>query len=108
MDAVAEEYAFCINYKVLILSAFLIAIVRIQNSLEGLADCEVVLEILVGEDVAAAFGSFAKIIDVFFLLQRQIFPIRDLITHHFQVGELVDEILELFILSFLFAWCTSS
>ena len=101
MDAVAEEHAFCVDHKVLIISAFLIAIVRIEDSLESLTDGEVVLEILVSEDIAAAFCSFTQIINVLFLLQRQLVPTRNLITHNFQVGEFVNKILEFTILSFL-------
>ena len=107
MDAIAEEYALCINHKILIIIAFLITFVRIQDSLKSLTNRQVILKILISEDVTTTFCSLTKIVNILFLLQRKIFPFRNLITHHFKVGKLVDEILEFSILSFLIAWSTS-
>ena len=94
MDAVAEEHTLGIDHEVLEISAFAVAIVGVQHRLNGLANRQVVLEVLVGEDVATAFGRLAKVVDVTFLLQRQLVPFGHLIAHDSQVGELVHQILE--------------
>ena len=58
MDAVAEEYAFCVSHEVFEFFSLAVSIVRIKDSLVSLAHCEVVLEVLVSEDVTSAFSSF--------------------------------------------------
>ena len=96
MDAVAEEHTLGIDHEVLEVGTLAVALIRVQHGLDGLADHQVVLEVLVGKDVATAFGRLTEIIDVALLLQRQLVPFRDLVTHDPQVGELVHQVLELF------------
>ena len=103
MDAIAEEHALGIDHEVLEVLALAVALIRVQHGLDGLAYLQVVLEVLVGKDVTATFRGFAQIIDVAFLLQRQLIPIRNLIAHNPQVGELIHQVLEfLFLRSRLF------
>ena len=94
MDAVAEENTLSIDHEVLEVLAFTVALIGVQHSLDGLTDHQVVLEVLVGEDVATTLGRFAEIVDVTLLLQRQLVPFGDLVTHDPQVGELIHQILK--------------
>ena len=105
MDAIAEKHTFGVNHEVLEIGTFAITLIGIQHGLDGLADAEVVLEVLVGENVATAFGSFAQIIEVSFLLHGKLIPVRDLVAHDAQVGELIyqeGKFLGLFVLCWLF------
>ena len=96
MDAVAEKNTLGIDHKLLEIIAFAIALIAIENGLQGLTDHEIMLIVLVEEDVAPRFGGLAQIIKVFLLAQGQVFPARDLVAHDADVGELVDEVFEVF------------
>ena len=97
MDTVTEENAFGIDHEILEIGTFTVALVGINHSLNGLADAEVVLEVLFGQDVAAAFGSFTQVIEISLLLNSELIPVRDLVAHDAQVGELVHKELEFFL-----------
>ena len=94
MDTVAEEHTLGIDHEVLEVGTLAVALIRVQHGLDGLADHQVILEVLVGKDVTTALGRLAEIIDVTLLLQRQLVPLRNLVTHDPQVGKLVHQILE--------------
>ena len=94
VDAVAEEHALGIDQEVVPLGRGAVNGLILEDGLEDVADFQVVLEILVPGDVAAGFGRFAEVIDIFFLLQGKVFPARHLVAEHLDVGEFVDGILE--------------
>ena len=68
MDAITEEHPFGIDQEILVVGTFTVALIGIQHRLNGFADAEVVLEVLVEEDVATATGSLAEVIDIGLLL----------------------------------------
>ena len=53
---------------------------------------EVVFAVLVPEDVTSVFGCFGEMIGVLLLLESQVFPTGNLVSHDFEVGKLVDGI----------------
>ena len=60
MDAVTKEDTLSIHYKILEIIAFTVSLIGIQHGLNGFADAEVVLKVLVGEDIATAFSGLTQ------------------------------------------------
>ena len=95
VNAVGEEYAFGIYKEVLIFRRLCVYAAVFQNGLQGVADTQVVLAVLVPEDVAAVFGGFCEVVGVFFLLKAQVFPAGNAVAHDFEIGEGVNGVLEI-------------
>ena len=111
MDAVAKEHTFRINDKVLVISGVPITLIGVKDSLNSFTNSEIIFKILVRNDITATFRSLTQIIEVFLLLKREILPFWNLITHYFQVSELINEVFKLARLRvglLLAIWCTSS
>ncbi|KAF5037248.1 hypothetical protein DSECCO2_566610 [anaerobic digester metagenome] len=102
MDAVAEPYPFGINHKIPETVAFAIAGVVLHNILEGAPDGQVVFVVLIKQNVAAGNGCLAEIINQFFLFGRKFIKSGNLVTHDFQVGELLQQKPEILLRGLLF------
>ena len=97
MDTAAEEHALDICQQLSELLGGPVTFVAFHNVLEDFADCQVFFAVLVPVDVPAVLRCFAQMIDVFFLLERQLFPSRNPVTHNFHVCKFIDEILEVLV-----------
>ena len=95
VDAVGEPDAFNVGHELGPAGVVPVAFVARDDGLEGAADLEVVLVVLVEDDVPAADGGFAEVIDQFLLGRRQGLEPGHLVAEDPQVGELVDLPLEL-------------
>ena len=95
VDAVGEEHPLGVGEEVLVLRCFRVDSLIFQNGLQGVADPQVVLAVLVPEDVAAVFGGFCEVVGVFFLLKAQVFPAGNAVAHDFEIGEGVNGVLEI-------------
>ena len=94
VDPVGKPHPFGIDHKLFPLGIVAVALVAFDNGVEGSADGQVVLVVLVCDDIPAAEGGFAQVIDQFFLVQGKFLESRDLIAHDPKVRELVDLPLE--------------
>ena len=91
MDAVGEPDLFQVFLQRLPLGRRAVALVILIHRFERAAHGEVVFEILVEQDVAAAFGRFGQIIDQLLLLQRKLLEAGDFVTDDLDVVETVDD-----------------
>ena len=95
VDTVAEEHSLGICLELSPILTCTVALIVLEDILEGLANVKVVLAVLHPDDVAAVFCSLRKMVYIFLLLKSQRVPSRHLISHYLEVGKLVHEILEL-------------
>ena len=107
VNTVGEEYALGVNEKVLVLRRFCVDAAVLQNGLQGMADTQVVLAVLVPEDVAAVFGGLCKMEGVFFLLKAQVFPSGNAVAHDFEVRKGIDGVLEIVCCTLFFGRITA-
>ena len=101
MRADFEMQPLGIDDELLEFRAVAVAFISVEDLLDHMADGQVPLAILVPGDVASPLGGLGQVIDICFLLEGEAFPSGNTVTHHFQVGELVDQITEGFIFRFL-------
>lgn len=94
MDTVGEPDFFQVCFKSVEFFGGAIALIIEVDGFEHPADRQVILEILVEQDIAAANGRFAQIINQLFLLQGQRIEIRNLIPKNFYIVEPIDLPLE--------------
>ena len=80
MDAVGEPYALEVNLHRLEVGRLLVALITCIDRLQGLADAEVVLAVLVEQDVTALQSRFRQIIDQLLLLERKLLEARHTIA----------------------------
>ena len=95
MDAVGEEDALGVHQEILVLRRLFINSIGPKNGLQRMADAQILLAVLVPEDVAAPLGGLGQMECVLLLLQRQVLPSGNLVTHHLEVSERVNGILEI-------------
>ena len=92
--AVAEEHSLGVYREVLEILAFPVAVIVLEYVLEGVAYGEVRLAVLVPEDVTPVFRRLAEMVDVFLLLKGQAVPVGNPVAHYLEIGEFVDQVLE--------------
>ena len=102
MDAVGEEKPLGIDGEVLEISAFTVTFIFIENILDHVPDREVPLAVLVPGDVAAQLGGLRKMVGIFLLPETEVVPSRNPETDYLEVGELVQKVVEIIALGFLF------
>ena len=90
VDAVGEPYLLEILLHGAELGGVALVVVPQVDVLQYAAHGEVILEVLVEEYVAAAFGSLRKVIYQFLLLQGQLLEFGDFISQNLDVVEAVD------------------
>ena len=95
MDAAGEPEPLDVGHELGPAGVGPVALVALDDGVEGPQDRDVVLVVLVEEDVPAAEGRLAEVVDQLFLLRRQGLEAGDLVAQDLQVGELVDLPLEL-------------
>ena len=95
MDAAGEPEALDVGHELGPAGVVPVALVAPDDGVEGPQDREVVLVVLVEEDVPAAQGGLAEVVDQLLLRRRQGLEAGDLVAQDLQVGELVDLPLEL-------------
>ena len=98
VDAAGEPNSLQIDKESLEVGTLTVALVVLVDSLQGLADGEIVLALLVESDVTPHQGRLRKAIDVELLRKRQVFKTFQAIAQHLQVGKSLVRICELFVL----------
>ena len=93
--SVGEEESLCVDDEVFEIGALAVSGVILKHLLDSLAEFQIVFAVLVPVDVAAPLCGLGEVIDIFLLLQAQLFPSGNVVAHHFQVGEFVDEVFEI-------------
>ena len=66
-------------------------------SLDSLSDYQIVFAVLVPQNITTIESGFGEIVDVFFLLKRQIVETGHFVAKHLNVGEVIDMVVEIFL-----------
>ena len=66
-------------------------------SLDSLSDYQIVFSVLVPQNITTIESGFGEIVDVFFLLKRQIVETGHFVAKHLNVGEVIDMVVEIFL-----------
>ena len=85
VDAVGEPYPLQIFLKSQIVLALAVALVVGVEVFQQVADCQVILAILVEENVTAPEGSLLQVIDKGFLFQAELVEAVHLIAQHLNI-----------------------
>ncbi len=100
MDAVGKEQALGIYRELVKLLTCAVTLIVVQDVLHHMTDRNVVLAVLVPMDVTSPFGCLGQMVCILFLLQSELLPSGDGVTHHLKVRKLIKQILEVtFLLS---------
>ena len=94
VDTIAEEHSLGICLELCPILTCTVALIVLEDVLDGLTHVKVVLAVLHPDDVAAVFSSLRKMVYILLLLKSQRVPSRHLISHYLEVGEFIHEILE--------------
>ena len=108
VDSVTEEHSFCICLKLSPILSRAVSLVVFKNVFEGLADLEIIPAVLRPDYVTSVFCGLREVIDIFFLLESQLVPSRNLIPHYLEVGEFVDQIFEFLVFCRIVCSCLSA
>ena len=96
MDTVGKPHLFQVFLQCLEVGTFFVACVLGVDGFEGAAYGQVPFAVLVEEYVASLQGGFGEVVDEFFLLERELFKARYLVAEYFEVGKLLDRVVERF------------
>ncbi len=93
--AVGKKESFCIYDKLIEFLRITVSLVIFKDILNSMTYGQVPLAVLVPMDVTSPLGSFGQMVCILFLLQGQLLPSGNLVTHHLKVGKLIKQILEI-------------
>ena len=96
VDTVGKPHLFQVFFQCLEVGTFFVACVLGVDGFEGAAYGQVPFAVLVEEYVASLQGGFGEVVDEFFLLERELFKARYLVAEYFEVGKLLDRVVERF------------
>ena len=77
VDAVAEPNSFGIDHKLLPARVFSVALVVLDNLLQGFSNQEVVPVVLIPDDVVTGAGCLAEVVKQFLLREAQFLETRN-------------------------------
>ncbi len=97
VNTIAKPHLLQIFLEIFIVFRIFVALIIGVDIFEKFAYLEVVAAVLIPDNVAASLSGFAQVIDHFLLIERQTVELRHFIAKHFDVGEAVDVIVEVFI-----------
>ncbi len=92
--AVAEPYLLEVGFEGFEVVGVARSVVGCVHGLEHAADVEVGGVVLVPEDVAAPEGCLGEIVHQDFLVEGQVLEFGNFVAEYFDVGEVVDHIIE--------------
>jgi hypothetical protein len=91
---VTEEHPLGIDLKILEILTGAVSLIILKDILKSLPHLKIILAVLHPDNVTAIFCRFSKMIYIFLLLEREIFPTGNTISHDLQIRKFINQILE--------------
>ena len=94
VDTIGKLDLFQIQFEAFEISVVTVAVIVLINVLDEVADCKVILAVLVPKNVASGQSRFGEIIYKYTLLRSEIFKVRYFVAKHLDIGKTVDCVVE--------------